>query len=708
MVMNKLLIKISLLCLIIFSLGLLPVYAQEPAEEEAAVEPIVVAPSGQLNLTLQQLGQEAKTVGQGNTTVIYRVDLPGNFQIRPSGNYLDLITSHFPPNPEGPVSLQVLVNDELLSTFPLTSAIAISSTTQIDLPPGVLKVGGNNTIRVNLEGAGGTCENPAAPLNVVIDENSTLSFGYQQVPYPADLGLYPFPFNEASLLSIPVTIVLPDQPTATDLSAAATIAAGLGQKSKGVIDLTAVQAAELTPEIQNNSHLIVLGQPNANSLLDELDLPLPISDANVQPGQGILQEVVSPWNEFRLVLVVSGLDDEGLAKASNALNRQANFLGMRGPVAVVIDLLPLAKPTAPKISTVTLADLGYVDEITYGATPKEYSFDFTLPLGWRLEETPIFALKFAHADILDPNESVIDVKFNGMPVSSALLDDSNASEGELLIPLPTHKLKNGRNRLEVTVQMRLAGGDPCLNAADRRAWTVISSASEISLPYDTVNLLPDLGFFPYPFSQNSGFDQTVFVLPDEASSESISQLVQLAARLGSATAAQQIAVEATYAAEVDEAMRDNHHLIVLGRPTQNSLLREINAHLPQPFITNSDLLEPLKVDSVAFLADPNRAAGLLEIAPSPWDDKFSVLVIAGTTDQGVDLAVQTLLDKTAVLEGNLAVVEPVFDPLSPEANQISTFSIDTRPPAILNDDEASIIRPISKTDEIALAQRWWK
>jgi hypothetical protein len=220
--------------------------------------------------------------------------------------------------------------------------------------------------------------------------------------------------------------------------------------------------------------------------------------------------------------------------------------------------------------------------------------------------------------------------------------------------------------------------------------------------------LPDLGFFPYPFSQNSGFDQTVFVLPDEASSESISQLVQLAARLGSATAAQQIAVEATFAAEVDEGMRNDHHLIVLGRPTQNSLLREINAHLPQPFITDTDLLEPLKVDSVAFLADPNRAAGLLQIAPSPWDDKFSLLAIAGTTDQGVALAVQTLLDKTAALEGNLAVVEPVFNPLAVEPNQISTFSIDTRPPALSSDEGASIIRPISGTDQIALAQRWWK
>jgi hypothetical protein len=51
----------------------------------------------------------------------------------------------------------------------------------------------------------------------------------------ADLALYPVPFFERPLEYPPVYFVLPDNPSTTDLSAAATIAAGLGKSSNGEI-----------------------------------------------------------------------------------------------------------------------------------------------------------------------------------------------------------------------------------------------------------------------------------------------------------------------------------------------------------------------------------------------------------------------------------------------------------------------------------------
>jgi hypothetical protein len=248
---------------------------------------------------------------------------------------------------------------------------------------------------VNLN-SGSTCQEQGAFIQVNVDESSTLSFQYQQNPYPTDLGLYPYPFTERSLLNIPVAIVLPDQPTSAELSAAATVAAGLGQMSNGSINLTTVLAGEITPDIRTNHHLIVVGKPDGNSLLDQLDLPLPVTTGPaVKPGYGVLQEVVSPWNQFRLALVVSGLDDEGVLQAGNALNRQAHFLGMRGPVAIAIDLVPLSQLEIPNFSEMTLASLNYEDEIVYGALPKTTRFEFTLPLGWQLQEATFFVLKFA-------------------------------------------------------------------------------------------------------------------------------------------------------------------------------------------------------------------------------------------------------------------------------------------------------------------------
>lgn len=681
---------------------------------------IVVPPAGRLDLTFEQLGYDARHSNQDKPRLYYRVDLPDNFQILPTGNYLDLLTSHLPEIPDKPSVLQVEMNGHFVSAITLSADNAISNTARMNLPQGLLRAG-RNYIEITLN-TSATCEEPGAIVNVLVDENSTVSFGYQQTPYATDLSLYPWPFTERGLLEVPVTIVLPDRSTADDLSVAATIAAGLGQKSGGAIDLRAVLAGDFDSDVHGHHHLIVIGRPDDNALFGDLTLPLPVDSTMLEPGQGVLEEIVSPWNEFRLMLIVSGLDDEGVLKASHALDREAHFLDMRGPIAIVTQLHPSSSESeAPHIPGMTLASLGYEDEIVYGAKPQDYTFYFALPLSWRLEEPPLFVLKFAHADILDPYESVIDINLNGVPIGSTLLDSSNATDGELLVSLPEHRLRAGSNRLRVGVEMNFPGSDnayKCKVLGDERAWTVISSESEIFLPYATVDLPPDLGLFPYPFSQNFGLDQTLFVLPDQPYKAVFDYLIQLAVRLGSPTGSEYISAHVVYASEASQDIWQDHHLILLGRPTENVLLGEFNPHLPHPFVADSDILEPLVIDSVAFSPEPGRDAGLLEIADSPWNEEYALLAITGTTDEGVRLVVQALLEQTDRLEGNLAVVEPGFDPFSDKADQVSIYTTDTRPPAAIDEEASTTENELEEEstsdnaafedDEILLAERWWK
>ncbi len=702
---TNLLLKMMLAALLILWGGLGLVYAQAPDDRE---EPPVLGPGGQLSLSLKQLGYGPQTINRDNPERFYRIDLPDNFKLAPTGNYIQLITSHFPPIPDRPAVLRVVTNEgRLVSSVVLTQSNATSNTLRIDLPEGLLKPGYNFMI-VSAE-TDEPCGDVGSLLDVVVDENSTINFNYQQLPYPTDLALYPFPFvtNQRNrLFRIPTTLVLPDSPTAQDLSAAATLAAGLGQLSGGRINLTTVLAGKLDPETRAQNHLIIIGRPESNSVLRGLKLPLPITGGTVSPGQGVLQEVISPWNEYRLALVVSGLDDAGVAKAAFALNRQAHFLGMRGPVAVVLDLRPLTKPDISQGTTTTLGSLGYDDQIVYGVKPKTYDYDFDLPLGWRLEDLPYLVLKFSHADILDPNQSMIDVRLNEVPIGSGLLDKNNVTEGQLTISLPRRLLQAGRNRLTVGVEMDMPNSDKCQDANAQRAWTVISRESEIFLPYNTVNVQPDLKLLPYPFSQVDGFDQTLFVLPDQPSPQTFDDLMRLAILLGSPSRAEYISAYVDYAAAVKPEVAEKHHLILLGRPSQNALLAEVNDYLPHPFVAGSDLLKPLVVDSISFMPDPKRDAGLVEIATSPWNENRSLLAVTGTTDQGYRLAIETLLQGEAQLQGNLAVIEPSTDPFATQPTRISTYSIDTRPP---QPDQASAdAGHVSESDLPTLAGRWWK
>ena len=703
MKLSRQLISGLLLLATIFQMNLMALYAQGPLDEEA---PIVIPPSGRLTLTFEDLGSNTLQISGDAARRIYRVNLPGNFQIAPSGSYVDLITSHFPEAPEKPSNVDILFNGNIVSKLPLTSANAISSTSRISLPDNSLRVGNNNLI-MELN-TGGTCENPGASVDLVIDKASSVSFDYQQFPYPIDLGLYPFPFTENSLFEIPVTIVLPDQPSENDLSAAATVASGLGRAKTG-IELSATLASELDPDAQANNHLIIIGRPDNNSLFTELDLPLEIDPSIIEPGFGVLEEVVSPWNDFRVALVVSGLDDEGVGKASIALNRDPHFLGMRGPVAIIVDLGPLQAPVNAGTASFTMEDLGYEDQVIYGTSTQGINYDFDLPLGWELEDTPFFHLKFNHAEILQPDTSVIDIELNGTPLSSALLTTENSEDGELTIALPKHRLRDGANRLAVTVEMALEGGNECDNIENRRAWTVLSSQSEVFLPYNTAPVQPDLDIFPYPFSKNTGLDNTILTVPDQVSSSLANDLARLSVRLGAASNSERLAIPVVFASTVTEELRENNHLIALGRPTQNALLAEVNADLPHPFIENTDILEPLKVDNVVFLVDPERNAGLLQIMQSPWNENYSLLAISGTTDEGTALALRALVNGSRKLVGDLAVVEPSLDPLAgPDAVEI--YALDTRDVDPSRSGLQTFVpgNTLSSNQEINLSEQWWK
>ncbi len=710
MSLKKFLVRVILSSVVIFCTNLAAVWAQEPDQGTEALqeEPAGVAPSGRLNLTFEQLGYSAGQLDDKVLRRAYRIYLPGNFQILPTDTYLDLVTSHTPTLPDKPSAVQLELNNRLVDTVVLTTTNAISSVTRFDLSGNLLRTG-KNDIDIQLKIDGLTCEDPNALIEVLVDPTSTISFGYQQNSYPIDLALYPFPFIERSVLEIPVTMVLPDQPTSDDLSIAATVAAGLGRMSGASINLNTVTANNLSPEIQANHHLIVIGSPDNNSLLDQLELPLPITPETLSdPARGVLEEMVSPWNEFRVILVVSGLNNEGVTKASYALNRQTHFLGMRGPVAVILDVMPLSSAGISSLSSIRLDSLGYQDEVIYGLLPQEYEVEFNLPLGWRLEELPSFLLKFTHADILDPYESALDIKLNNVPIGSTLLDNSNANMGELTISLPGHLLRTGRNRLEIGVKMNLPDGGLCNSLGDERIWTVIRSDSEILLPYQVIDLPADLSLLPYPFSQDSGFNQTLLVLPDQPSSLTFDDLISLAVWLGSASRTEYIAPRVAYASEVDAATRENNHLILLGRPTENLLIAEINNNLPHPFVADSDLLQSLTVDTVSFLPEPGRDAGLLQIIPSPWSDPFSLLVVTGTTDNGVRVALESLLAQGNALKGNLAIIEPTsFDPASGEPDRIESYYVDTRPP-VSSGGASGLGSGSSKEDLRLLAGRWWR
>jgi hypothetical protein len=370
----------------------------------------------------------------------------------------------------------------------------------------------------------------------------------------------------------------------------------------------------------------------------------------------------------------------------------------------------------------TMAALGYQDKTAYGARAQTLEYAFELPRGWQLDDSPTFVLKFAHAILIDPTESVIDVYLNGKPIGSTLLTQENASKGKLELLLPERLLQTGLNRLDIGVQMSLPDSDSqdkCRALDDERAWTLISSESDLHIPYLVADLPPDLEPFPRPFSDRSGLGHTIFVPPDTLSGTMIGDLVQLAAQVGRKTRTEYFAIRVAYAAEVEgkqETWQDRH-LVAIGRPTANGLLGTFNASLPQPFVEGKDELKPVETAPVAFRTDPGLDIGVLEITYSPWNPEYTLLAITGTSDEGVHMAMEALAEPEHGLEGNLVLVQPALGgPSDARESQISSYVIEvqrpTRPGEEATTDQGSEKEEtsegeVAKSVKILLAERWW-
>lgn len=705
--------------------------------DSESMHDFVLPTEGRIEIAFGQLNPGTQTLTRDNLQAQYTLDIPGNFKILPTGSYIDLISSHFPPDPDNPTTLAVEVNGRPISAIKLTKDNASLGQTHIELPANLLR-SGSNLIVIRLT-SGNICEDSGTILNVEIDEDALLSLGYQQTSFKTDLSHYPLPFAEKSLFRIPVTMVLPDQPTPEDLSAAMTLAAGLGRASRADkerphdIDLQSIPAKAFDPEIHSTHHLIAIGLPNANTLLEKIEsapitTTLAIQSADIEPQQGFLEVVVSPWNEYRLLLIVSGADHEGMLKASHILNREERFPPIRGAQATITNFTPppVEQGKAPS-QTMTLHSLDRQDETAYGARVAQYRYDFTLPPGWQLTGPPVFTLRFSHSNILDPLQSVIDASLNGQPIGSAFLDSTNATEGEWAIPLPQRTLQSGNNQLQIGIEMILPDTDEvgrCRLLDDKRLWTVLSSESEISVPYAIVDSRPNLGYLLYPYGQKSGLGQSVFVLPDQPDVTLVNDLLQLGVQLGTLADVDYLPTHITYASETDQDSWQDFHLVLIGRATENSLLRELNTHLPRPFAVgqefteqgskDSDILAPIASEdsqqpaSAAFELDPKRDTGVLQTVLSPWNKEKALLAVAGTTDKGVHLAIRAMLEPIRNMEGNIAIVDLV----SGNTDQISAYATDTRPANSTIDNGSQEGHPAKDTtpdpEMILLAQRWWR
>ncbi|GAB4159764.1 MAG: hypothetical protein Fur0021_31000 [Candidatus Promineifilaceae bacterium] len=617
-------------------------------------------------------------------------------------------------------------------------------------------------------------------IRFVLYENSQIDLAYAPLPPVTDLSTFPRPLWRERLTPEISLIVLPDAYSDADLSAAAAVAAAIGQQTDGAVQTELTTAGALTSEQLASNDIVAVGQPQQNAFIAGLyaqgalptrlaaqpveiavdaaedayrinvqallpaaelagsrlvaeipafhqvttcdsdcftngrlivwDLPAsgaltttlqinlndqpvvaaqtPITltlvnsaggplyvrssaadsvaatdggsvlyDAGraiLYPDDGLLQIIPSPTSADHVVLVITGASDAGVSKAARALSSGEPILSFGGSVAVIRAVRPApSAPTALEAlpETFTLADLGYRGAILEGVGRKTSSVSFEMPANWVIQPGASLTLNYLQSATLNPTLSGLTVELNGNPVGGAPASPTGGGQ-QLVIPLaPADFIPGGSNRLRFIAVMDM--NDPCLPGNTPLAWTRIDSASQLTLPRQTLTTTAapagDLG-------------DVLFVLPAAPAATDLNALARLANKVGQdsigAGLRPQVVRAVTDAIAADAATLSQNTVVAVGRPTTNTFIASQNEALPQPFLPGSDALQET-VGSVVYRLGADASLGIIQVMPAPWAPNRDFVLISGVTDEGVEWASRAYADPllAAEIEGNVTLVQ---------------------------------------------------
>jgi len=377
----------------------------------------------------------------------------------------------------------------------------------------------------------------------------------------------------------------------------------------------------------------------------------------VSDGDGVVQEIVSPWNEERAILIITGTNDESVQKASQAMSSEARFPGMSGAVTLVEDVRPLSELGIGDLESsdgeMTFAEMGYSDQIVLGGGgTRQVNYFFELPYGWQLTDDAFMEIHFSHSRLIDYARSGMNVLINNKPVASVAFSDETSDDGRVRIGLSRAGLQTGNNRLTFELDVSMPG--VCVDSD--QAWIRLRDSSKVSLAHhqDGGSDL-NLKFFPNPFRTNPALNEILFVLSNPPTVEEFEAALRIAERLGSSADYDSFSPKGIFGEDYLSKNLENIHLVAIGLPSRSALIQQVNDQLPQPYLPGSDQIQQI-LDNIVFRLPMEVDLGQVQLIPSPWDETRALLAISGTTETGIDKAMHVLLKRPWLLKGNLAFV----------------------------------------------------
>ena len=636
--------------------------------------------STQSTLTFAMLGQTDILMRGPFATTNLRFGLPVNWAFQEGASLQLILTSSLVTDAASPVSegqsigasMTVTLNKKLIATIPLVAGTNVAYEVRIQQDALIPTLNdGRQDLELFLD-ASTDCDNNNRlhQTSVMISSGSQFILPYIEQTPVVDLKQLPRPiFQRDSVYPVNAIMIVPDQPSAQEMQAALIVAASFGRSTDGKLPFSLLNSSGVTEEILNTSNLIFLGKASTLSQLHNVDLPAPLSNnafnsQGIQADDGIMQIAVSPWNNGRSILVVSGNTDSAVVKAAQALSYGNIQTVENSNLAIVTNVAPPSiadqstDPAALTQATRTFKDLGYDVATITGAGKGDVIVDFYVAPGLVASDDSYLDLKFNNSALLDFGRSGLTVFLNGKLIGGLRLSDETAATVTQRINISPSLVLPGSNQLRI--QANLAALTQCSLADITNLWVSIFPESSLHLPLgqaviDSSNV-QNLSVYPYPFINIPTLSNTAFILgKNDPSSWAVAS--QIAYGFGNQSSGSIFDLAVAYDGAVPDEIRNDRDLIVVGLPKDLKFISELKDSLPAPFEAGQNL-PVVKNQQVAYRFSPGASLGYLELLAAPWNPSRTILAVVGSTRDGIQMAGNALTDPALRnrLGGNFALV----------------------------------------------------
>ncbi len=319
---------------------------------------------------------------------------------------------------------------------------------------------------------------------------------------------------------------------------------------------------------------------------------------------------------------------------------------------------PSPTPYPGESEFVTFEMLGIEDEIMTGPYASSY-IRFSTPDSWALDTGGIIILNLETVARSSRTFTEETVEFSGATLEVMLNDHvvdvillrTGQEIVELAIPdearYPTRA--DGRHSLRLFLDATI----DCL--FDHETSVVVRTESGFSLPHHDISPSTNLTLLPSPIYKIDSLlpEETMLLLPDSPTAEELQSAMTVAAGFGRMTNGEQV-LTVTDTSSITEAQKENSHLVIVGKDNSLPILDEV--------------VFPATVEGEYPTQTVATSDGILQMAPSPWNNARIILYIGGEEDEAVVKAAQAF-SSGALRVGNepsLSVVASVVEAIETE------------------------------------------